>query len=107
MGFSEASDLQATMPGHTEAAGSEGSSSLCVASVRHLEHRLVRAIGIRKGHILEFHSPLQSGGGQCPRWRHIWLSVQVAKNLLSCPHVAQHIPVHVHQGLENRSGGGS
>lgn len=54
---------------------------------------------------MEFHQSLQSGGGQCSRWRQIWLSVQVVKNLLSSPHVAQHIPVHVYQGLEDGSGG--
>lgn len=72
---------------------------------RHLEHRLVRAVGIREGDVLEFHQPPQSGRGQRPGRRQIWLSVQVLKHLLGSPYVAEHIPTHVNQGLENRNGG--
>ncbi|EDL10264.1 mCG145929, partial [Mus musculus] len=45
-------------------------------SLRHLEHRLLGAPGIRKGDVLEFHAPLQPGRGQDPRLGQIRLSVQ-------------------------------
>ncbi|EDL96807.1 rCG60837 [Rattus norvegicus] len=45
-------------------------------SLRHLEHRLLGATGVREGDILKFHAPLHPGRGQGTRLRQIWPSVQ-------------------------------